>query len=111
MGNLNSTWFWVSLVIAALLIIYGAFAYSMINRKRTDSLTTEEKLKLMHTLPKAISTCKIGILLLPMFLLLIPMIYKLDNQVAYILIAALIIMYIGLLEGLLLSKKLLAVIR
>ena len=111
MDYLNSTWFLVSLVIAALLIIFGVFASYMINRKRTDSLPIEEKSKLIHSLPKAISTYKIGILLLPIYLLLIPMIYKLDDQVAFLLISALIIMCISLIEGLLLSEKLLDVIK
>jgi hypothetical protein len=107
MDYFSSIWFRMSLGIVALMAIYGIAAFFMVNKNRTTSISIEEKLKLTQALPKAISICKIVILLLPAYLFLIPPIHALDAQLSYEIIAGLTIMYIGSLEGFLLSKRLL----
>jgi hypothetical protein len=111
MDYFNSVWFKASFGITALIMIYGVFAYFMTDKKRTDSLPIEEKMKLTRTLPKATLLCKIGIFMLPIYLFVIPPIYKLESNLAYEIMAGLTVMYAGLLVGFMLFKRLLAALQ
>ena len=111
MDYFSSIWFKVSFGVVILMFCCGVAGYFMVNKRRTDSLSIEEKQRLTQALPKAISICKIVILSLPLYLFLIPPIHEMDNRLSYEIMAGLTIMYVGSLEGFLLSKRLLNALR
>jgi hypothetical protein len=111
MDYFSSIWFKLSLVIVAFLFIYGIVAYFIVSGKRAGLLPVEEKARLTNILPKAVLVCKLVIFLLPLYLIVIPPIYKLDVQVYYQILAGLTVMYAGSILGFLLCRRLLIALR
>jgi len=109
MDYFSSIWFKVGLSLFALLIAYGIFAYLMMDKLIRQTLDSphDKRLKLVQGISKTMPIYRICFWILPLYLFLVPSIHSLNIQLSYSLITLLTFMYIALVEGFLVSKKLL----
>jgi hypothetical protein len=104
---LASMWFKAALVVLVLSAAYGIILYFMMSKRKLVSMTAEQKIKIAQMLPRVIRVFKIMLWTLPVYVFLLPPIYRLNAQTCYALITGLIMIYAASLSGLLISVRIL----
>jgi hypothetical protein len=107
MEYFSTIWFEASLLVVLFLFVLGIVGYFVLSKERMDSLPDKEKSQMRAVLPKAVLLYKLSLILLPVFIFVLPSIYKLDIGLASAIVFGLTLMYTAEFVSFFLIKRIL----
>ncbi len=114
MAYFSSVWFRIVLALAIFIIIYGIMIYLTKDRilKRFSALPEEKRLKLFQSFSHLIVVYKILFWVWPIYLILVPLlIYFYLYEEFFLVVTAVVVMYLAILVGFLYSRMILQATR